>query len=79
MRRLTEEEINELSLEMKVCYMLQGWNNVIHPNTPKEWAEQVGFYNFKQQGVSNSDPVAIEKALHYAEYHVDYIKKYITN
>lgn len=77
MGRLTEEEIRELSLEMKVYYMLQSWNNTIDPKTPKEWAELVGFSNFKKQGVSNFDPVAIEKALQHAEYHIDFIKMYI--
>ncbi|PLS19451.1 hypothetical protein CVD28_03275 [Bacillus sp. M6-12] len=77
MRRLNEEEINALSLDMKICYMLQGWNNVISPKNPKEWAEQVGFFNFKKQGESNNNPVAIEKALHFAEYHIDFIKKHI--
>lgn len=77
MRRLNEEEIQALSLEMKVCYMLQGWNNVINPKTPEEWAEQVGFFNFKKQGEPNNNPVAINKALHFANYHIDFIKKYI--
>ena len=77
MRRLNEEEIKNLSYEMKICYMLQSWNNVINPKTPKEWAEQVGFFNFKQQGTSNSDPIAIDRALQSANYHIEFVNKYI--
>lgn len=77
MRRLNEEEINSLSLEMKICYMIQGWNNVISPQTPQEWAEQVGFFNFKNSGEANDNLVAIQKALAFAEDYIDFIKKYI--
>lgn len=77
MRRLNDEEINALSLEMKICYMIQSWNNTIEPKTPKEWAEQVGFFNFKEQGVSHNDPAAAKKALSHAEYQIEFIKNYI--
>lgn len=77
MRRLTEEEIHNLSFEMKVCYMLQSWNNLANPQTPEEWAREVGFFNYKKRGTSNSDPDAIDRALFSAQYHINFIKKYI--
>ncbi|WP_273854036.1 hypothetical protein [Guptibacillus spartinae] len=76
-RRLSEEEVQALSMEMKVCYMLQAWNNVADPQTPEEWAKEVGFFNYKKIGVSNNDPVAIKKALEDAEYHIQYINTFI--
>lgn len=76
-RRLNNNEIKALPFEMQVCYMLQGWNKIIEPKTPKEWAEEVGFFNYKQRGVSNKDTIAINKALDDAQYHIDFIRKYI--
>lgn len=76
-RRLNDDEIKNLPFEMQVCYMLQSWNNNIDPKTPKEWAEVIGFFNYKKQGASNKDPSGINKALNDALYHIDYIKRFI--
>lgn len=77
MKRLNDDEIKSLPFEMQICYMLQGWNENIEPKTPKEWAEEVGFFNHKEKGVSNTDPIAIKKALNEAEYHINFVRKYI--
>lgn len=76
-RRLNEEEIQSLSLEMRVCYMLQPWNNVVELETPEEWAREVGFFNYKKGAVSNNDPVAINKAIDDVNYHIGFVKRFI--
>jgi hypothetical protein len=38
-RDLTDEEIGALPIELKVCFMLQGWNNLAEINSVDDWKE----------------------------------------
>ena len=38
-RELTEEEINNLSLELKICFHLSPWNHYFNPKNFDEWVE----------------------------------------
>lgn len=77
MKRLNNLKISDLSLEMKVCYFLQPWNDNNIPNTVEEWAEEVGFCKYKEQENLGSINNAIEKAISDATYYIEFIKKHV--
>ncbi|MGF9890764.1 hypothetical protein ABEX78_19120 [Priestia megaterium] len=79
MKRLNNLKPGDLSLEMKVCYFLQPWNDNSIPNTVEEWAEEVGFCKYKEQETSDSINSAIEKAINDATYYIEFIKKHVAS
>jgi len=77
MKKTKELQVNDLSLEMKVCYFLQPWNSTETPRTVEEWAKEVGFSKYKEESV-HSDLSAIETAIKDATYYIEFVKKHIS-
>lgn len=61
---LTEEEIANLTLEMRCCYFLYPWNKGMTGMTVEEWAEQLGFTKFASDSVpvKYATCIAVEQA-----------------
>jgi hypothetical protein len=43
-RDLTREEIENLSLDLRICFYMHEWNNSFHPKNFQEWAERFNPY-----------------------------------
>lgn len=45
---LTQEEVDNLPLEMLCCFHILSWNKCSSPQTVEEWAEDIGWIAFIQ-------------------------------
>ena len=70
-RNLTTEEIRALSLELKICYYLCGWNKSFNPKNFDEWADSMFIYFYNEIDKEKMDFGVITKE--------DYKKRCIEN
>jgi len=76
MRDLTVEDVLKLSLELKVCFMIVGWNlssPIVDVNT---WAREVGYHNFYEDGACAYEK-AVKDAIEEANKTIAYVKRFI--
>ena len=81
-RELTDEEVKNLLLELKVCYMLCPWNTRAEITSMETWALEVGWLkdNIEDCEEIYDDEAYIkmaESALEDAENTLEYVKRFI--
>lgn len=70
---LTEEEIANLSIEMRCCYFLHPWNKRMTGTTVEEWARQLGFTMF------TTDSIPVGQGIHTAIKQATELVKFVKN
>jgi len=79
-RELTDEEIKNLPLDLKICFMLCPWNTRAEITSMETWALEVGWLKDDDCEETYDDEAYIEMveyALKEAENTLEYVKRFI--